>query len=405
MVKGPEEMIGDLLDRSHLMDPSRLTDEVARAVALAGATDVCIYLVDYEQRALITLEPAGSAALDIDATLGGRSFVTGELARLAAGDRHQYWLPLIDGVDRLGVMTLVVEEDTDSMRTWCLRLSGLVSLLIATKRPYTTAFARTARRRTPTVAAEVQWSQVPPLTFATSRVAIAGILEPAYDIGGDSFDYAHTSHRTDVVVIDAMGHGLHATWPATLAIASLRRARSEGLELAEQYATTSALLAEELQTHQFVAAQMAQLDDDTGVIRWLNAGLPAPLLVRGEKVIGEVSCRPSPPLGIGTEVSELAELQLEPWDRMVFFTDGVIEGHQPGTEPFGLDRLVDLVGREALAGNGVAETVRRLAHAVLDHHHHELRDDFTMVAVEYRGAGDIAEAVPFSYRLPDQRSV
>lgn len=398
-------MVGDLLDRSHHMDPSRLTAAVAASASLAGASAVCIYLVDYEQRVLVALESPDDHELDIDATLGGRSFITGELNRLVCGDRHQYWLPLIDGVDRLGVMTMVVEEDTDDMRTQCLRLAGLVSLLIATKRPYTTSFTRTARRRTPTVAAEVQWSQVPPLTFATSQVAIAGILEPAYDIGGDSFDYAQRGDGIDVVVIDAMGHGLHATWPATLALASLRRARSEGLGLGEQYTAASALLGEELQTHQFVAAQLAHLDSRTGIIHWVNAGLPAPLLVRGEKVIGEVSCRPSPPLGIGTDITEVAELQLEPWDRMVFFTDGVIEGHQPGTEPFGLERLIDLLGREALAGNGVAETLRRLAHAVLDHHQHELRDDFTMVAVEYRGAGDLPPAAPYGYRLADQRSV
>lgn len=59
-------------------------------------------------------------------------------------------------------------------------------------------------------------------------------------------------------------------------------------------------------------------------------------------------------------------------------------GASPGGEPFGEERLADQLDKAALAGLSTAETMRRAAHAVLDHHDHELRDDFTMVLVEFR---------------------
>jgi serine phosphatase RsbU (regulator of sigma subunit) len=295
----------------------------------------------------------------------------------------------------------------DAAITDMLRFAGLVSQLIVTKSRYTDVFARAAQRVTPSVAAHVQWSQLPPMTFTTPRVAIAGILEPAYDIGGDAFDYAHTDDRTDIVMLDAMGHGLKACWPATLAMAGLRHARQRGLGLAERYDECSRLLARELSAYEFVAAQLAELDSTTGLLRWVNAGLPKPLLVRGGKVIGELPCQPNLPLGVAIDggSAKIASISLEPWDRVLFFTDGVIEGHRPGNEPFGIERLVDLLGRESLAQAGPAEAVRRVAHAVLDHNNHDLRDDFTMLLVEFRGGGADVEAVPHTYRLPNHRTV
>jgi hypothetical protein len=63
------------------------------------------------------------------------------------------------------------------------------------------------RCKTRTLAAEIQWELLPPLTFSTDRVVITGGLEPAYDIGGDSFDYAVNAATADLLVIDAVG------WP------------------------------------------------------------------------------------------------------------------------------------------------------------------------------------------------
>lgn len=402
-------MLGELIDRSHLMDPSRFTEEISIGATMMGASDVEIYLTDYEQRMLMPLRvTAGGEPLTIETTLAGRAFMTGEPQVAAERDGlSRLWVPLLDGADRLGVVRLDVEVVDDACLRTALRFAGLVTQLIVTKSRYSDVFDRAAQRVTPSVAAHVQWSQLPPMTFTTPRVAIAGILEPAYDIGGDAFDYSHTDDRTDIVMLDAMGHGLTACWPATLAMAGLRHARQRGLGLAERYDECSRLLARELSPYQFVAAQIAELDCTSGLLRWVTAGLPRPLLVRQGRVVGELPNRPNLPLGVAINGggAQIASVSLEPWDRVLFFTDGVIEGHRPGNEPFGIERLVDLLGRESLAEAGPAEAVRRVAHAVLDHNNHDLRDDFTMLIVEYRGNRDDVEAVPNTHRLPRHRTV
>jgi hypothetical protein len=63
------------------------------------------------------------------------------------------------------------------------------------------------RCKTLTLAAEIQWELPPPLTFGIDRVVITGGLEPAYDIGGDTFDYAVNAATADLLILVAVG------WP------------------------------------------------------------------------------------------------------------------------------------------------------------------------------------------------
>jgi serine phosphatase RsbU (regulator of sigma subunit) len=65
------------------------------------------------------------------------------------------------------------------------------------------------------LAGEITWSLMPPLTFGTERVVISCVLAPAYDVGGDSFDYAVDATTARLAIFDAIGHGLNAGLLAT----------------------------------------------------------------------------------------------------------------------------------------------------------------------------------------------
>jgi hypothetical protein len=56
---------------------------------------------------------------------------------------------------------------------------------------YSDAFSRLRRRKTLSLAAELQWELLPPMSFGTDRVVVTGGLEPAYDVGGNSIDLSH----------------------------------------------------------------------------------------------------------------------------------------------------------------------------------------------------------------------
>ena len=76
---------------------------------------------------------------------------------------------------------------------------------------------------------------------------------------------------------------------------------------------------------------------------------------------------------------------MQPGDRLLLFTDGVIEARSADGEFFGLDRLVDLLTRQEAGGQPPPETLRRLIHTVLDHQHVALQDDATLLLLEWAG--------------------
>jgi serine phosphatase RsbU (regulator of sigma subunit) len=91
------------------------------------------------------------------------------------------------------------------------------------------------------------------------------------------------------------------------------------------------------------------------------------------------------PQGLGGPVKEVATTQLQPGDRVLFYTDGVTESRGTGGELFGMERLAQLFVRSSTEGQTEAETVRRLAATVLDYNSGPLRDDATFLMVQYHG--------------------
>ena len=380
------EVLGHLLDASHDLAPDQIVAAVARAGRALDAEDVAIYLVNYEQTLLVPLaDGTDRTPLEIDATLAGRAFAAIAVQEADTEAGRRLWLPLLDGAERLGVLGLTLPRVDDGLRKRCGWLATLIAEMILSKDQYTDSYALARRRQSMSPAAEMQWQLLPPLTFVTSRVVIAGLLEPAYDVAGDAFDYALNGDIAHLAVVDPVGHDLAASVLAAVAVGSYRHSRRAGLGLAETYAAVDQAIATQFGGERFVTGQLAQLDCVSGRLQWVNAGHPLPLLVRRAKVVDTLACHPVPPLGLGVGQPEIATAALEPGDRVLFYTDGVTEGRNLDGEPFGEARLADLLVRETLAGQPAAETMRRLAHAILAHQGRTPRDDATMVFLEWPG--------------------
>nr|MDT0665405.1 PP2C family protein-serine/threonine phosphatase [Micromonospora sp. DSM 115978] len=98
---------------------------------------------------------------------------------------------------------------------------------------------------------------------------------------------------------------------------------------------------------------------------------------------------------LGWEPREIVEERLEPGDRLLLYTDGVIEARDSDGAFFGTDRLVEFVTRESAAGKPAAETLRRLTHAILAHQEGHLQDDATTLLVQWPGlVGDEPSIMP-----------
>jgi phosphoserine phosphatase RsbU/P len=167
------------------------------------------------------------------------------------------------------------------------------------------------------------------------------------------------------------------------ALAALRTARRDGQDLSAMADAADTALTEQFTDVRFVTGVFVDLNTVTGTVRYLNAGHPRPLLLRRGKAVRQLMGGRRLPLGLGRGLGDAGEEHLEPGDRILLFTDGVVEAQDPDGVLFGVDRLVDLAERGAAAGLPGPETLRRLTHTVLEHQHGAARDDATLVLLEW----------------------
>ncbi|RNG17727.1 PP2C family protein-serine/threonine phosphatase [Streptomyces botrytidirepellens] len=383
-----ERLLGVLLDRAHEMPPQLIAPLVAEEVGRIGGRDVSILLQDYDQLILAPLPGMRllvGEAERIDDSQAGRAFLSAETVEQPQADGVRVFLPLLDGSDEVGVLAVTLSSVDDDDRRLLRRLAGLVADMLVTKNSYTDQFFQARRREPMSLAAEIQWSLLPPLTMITPQVAVAGILEPAYDVAGDSFDYALNDDILHMAVIDAMGHGLDAAVLATVAVGAYRHARRADVGLAELYRFMDKAIDEQFGPDHFVTAQMMRLDIGTGHLQWVNAGHPAPLLIRDHRVLQPLESPGTLPVGFGGAIPQVSEQALARGDRILFFTDGLVEEHRVGEEPFGEERMLEFVDRAGCVGEGVQEMVRSLSHALMRERGGVTTDDATLFLVEWTG--------------------
>ena len=387
--RAAQQIIG-LLTASHLAVPDDVPLLIVEHAKHLGARDAALYLVDYEQRRLMPVPHAKGERREgvlIDTTLAGRCYRTLDMQQ-TTGERGEVrvWVPVLDGVERIGVLEFDFDEQDAVNLDNLAAFAGLVAEVVMAKQAYGDLFERVRRSKQMSVAAELAWNLLPPLTFGTGRLVISGVLAPAYDLGGDSFDYAVDGDIARVAIFDAMGHGLEAGLLASVAMATARSSRRAGDDLAGTTKAIDAAISDQFGPDRFVTAILAEVELGSGRLQWVLAGHPPPLLLRGGRMVKTLRGEIGLPLGIGGTVT-IAEEILEPADQVLFFTDGVIEARAADGTFFGVERLIDMLSRTAASATPAPETMRRLLHAILDHQEGELQDDATIVVVEWRGAG------------------
>jgi sigma-B regulation protein RsbU (phosphoserine phosphatase) len=381
-------LVRTFLDRAHLATAGQLPDVVLESARTLGWTAV-LYLADHEQRVLVPAPVTGvpaRAPQGIDTTLAGRCFRTVEPVPSPSGE-PLVWVPVVDGADRLGVLEVRVPAGTDLSEATFLERSRLLAHvtghLIAAKRPYGDALDQVMRLRRRTVASELLHQILPPLTFACEGFVVSGLLQPAYDVAADAFDYSVVHDVAHLAVLDATGHDLEGTLLVAVALTGYRNSRREGHSLYDTSGVIDALVAAHGGTERFATGILAELDLSSGRLRYLNAGHPAPLLMRDGHVVKHLDHGRRVLFGLGDGRVRIAEEWLEPGDRIVFYTDGITEARDTQGHFFGVEGLVEHLERGAAARQPAPETLRRISHDVLDHQGGTLQDDATLLIAEW----------------------
>ncbi|GAB2665595.1 PP2C family protein-serine/threonine phosphatase [Nocardia goodfellowii] len=378
-----------LLESVELAPPDRLPALLSAAGRTLGV-EITMYLIDYDQRFLRPAVTDGAdsldGALDVAATMAGRAFREVRVLPQTT-PQPKLWVPLIDGVERLGVLEVRVEDEVDcydhALRAQCRWLAALTGHLVPAMSRYGAALDRIRLPIDRTIGSELIWSLLPPLTAGVDNFVVAALVEPRRSNSGDAFDYDLTETTARFLILDAVGHDLRSGLIAATVLAAYRKARHAGYGLYEQAQVIDDAVRDQFRTATFATGVLAEVDLTSGRLRYVNAGHPFPLIMRAGKVVKPLGGGRRPPFGLGIGELVVGEEALQPDDWVVLYTDGVTEARDHAGEFFGEERLVDFLRREAASGHPPPETARRLIHAVLAHQDNKFQDDATVLLARW----------------------
>ena len=206
------------------------------------------------------------------------------------------------------------------------------------------------------VARQIQQELLPESIPKLDGWRIAAYYEPAREVGGDFYDFLEfPDGRLGLVVGDATGHGM----PAALVMATTRgmlRAVVQSLESpGEVLAKVNEALVADIPPSTFVTCFYAILEPQSGFLRYANAGHDLPYLRRGGGEAEELRAR-GMPLGLMPGMPyEEKETILAPGDSALFYSDGLVEAHNPKREMFAFPRLRRLVAEHEAEEGSVVE--------------------------------------------------
>lgn len=298
---------------------------------------------------------------------------------------RQIWTVLAPVTERgevIGLLELVLPGEPDKDDTAEIAsLAHLLAFVVIANRRHTDLFEWGHRSRPLSLSAEIQQRLLPgPRTCEAGAFTLSGWLEPAAHIAGDTFDYSLERDTLHLSVTDAMGHGVAAALTATLCVSALRGSRRTGASLTEQACSANAAVAEHTTgggLDDFVTGLVGRVDLNTGVLHLVNAGHVSPYLARDAEV-SAIALPANLPFGIfAVTAYQAVDLPLQPGDRVVFVTDGMLERNAANIDlPTAIVESASLHPREAATA---------LADSVLEATGQALSDDATILCLDWYG--------------------
>ncbi|MEV8509198.1 PP2C family protein-serine/threonine phosphatase [Actinoplanes sp. NPDC051475] len=296
------------------------------------------------------------------------------------GDQHVVRAPVTQRGEAIGLLEIALPAaPTDAVVERVSRAAHTLAFVVIANRRHTDLFEWGQRTSPFTLAAEIQRRLLPAsFTCEADSFTLAGWLEPAASIGGDTFDYSLARDLLHLSITDAVGHGVHSALTATLCVSGLRNARRRGGTLLEQaQAADEALIANAAASSPFATGLLGRLDLSTGILAVVNAGHPTPLLVR-DGAVQPVALPANRPFGVlPHKPYRAAEIELQPGDRLVLLTDGMLER---GAAALDLSKRL-----QHLSALHPREVVRVLGDLVLEVAGPVLPDDACLLILDWHG--------------------
>ena len=233
----------------------------------------------------------------------------------------------------------------------------------------------------------VQRALLPQQVPQISGVDVAAFSRPAQIVGGDFFDFSRFRNGAYAFVIaDVAGKGMSAGMIMASVQAALRSLIPISEQPVEVLTTLNEVFSHNIQFTTFVTLFLGAYDPATRMLTYCNAGHNPPLLSRrsGDAEVSDHWLKPSgAAIGLVDDPHFQGEqVQLQPGDTLLLYTDGVTETFNPQNEEFGYERLAGLAHRNP--DQAARVLIRELQSELLEFsNHQQLVDDITVIACRF----------------------
>src|SRR5438034_8833535 len=238
-----------LLAQVEAAPPVAAVDVLAASLAEAvGAREVSFLIADFSGRSLIRLgHSGGKGALRLQGqetaervplfgTPHGRALAAQAVEVIAEDGGARVFAPVTSRGEAVGVLELGLDYfPVEQTVADVAQAAHFLAYVVIANRRYTDLFEWGQRSVPLSLAAEIQHRLLPgAFTCEAGQFTLAAWLQPAGEIGGDTFDFSLDRGALHLSMTDAMGHTMDAALLATVLVGGLRNARRRGVELAEQ---------------------------------------------------------------------------------------------------------------------------------------------------------------------------
>jgi sigma-B regulation protein RsbU (phosphoserine phosphatase) len=216
------------------------------------------------------------------------------------------------------------------------------------------------------------------------HLVLTGAHHPCHEVGGDYFDVVQVSEdRTAILIADVSGKGLGAALVTTMLQGALS-GLSTGADPVKVFNHFNRFLCQHSEVGRYLTMFIGLVGRD-GVLDYIKAGHPSPLLMRKGKV-SELYTEGSFPVGLLPEAEfTMEQRQLEPEDTLVLFSDGVTEAENLNHDLFEVSGLCKaLEGKDGMPVDAIEQSVLDEVQGFTRGAHQS--DDITLLVVRYRAA-------------------
>ena len=257
----------------------------------------------------------------------------------------------------------------------------LTKLCQQVSRVYNLRRARRQREDELKEARDIQRNLLPKELPQVAGHEIAGVTQPVHFVGGDYYNVVRLSDRhLALCIADVSGKGLPAALLMSSLQAALKPLMAQNLPPRELCRRLNGMMCEITPLGKFISFFYAVLDYKEGRLTYCDAGHNPPLLVRQRGATIELSAAGAVLGQFPDWVYEQSDVELKAGDRLILFTDGLVEACGADFEPFGEDELARVV--RANPETSAAELMGRLMQAASEYCGGRFQDDASMIVLK-----------------------